>query len=62
MAILKYIEVAIVSEGGILTEYDNPDGEGQTAAQTTEKFIEASTGTRFAVRYTIKPGFCLHNA
>ncbi|KAI9868809.1 MAG: hypothetical protein M1813_004660 [Trichoglossum hirsutum] len=62
MAILDDIEVVVVSEDKELTEYDNPDGEDQSATRTTEKLIEASTGMKFAVRYTIKPSFRLHGA
>ncbi|KAI9781285.1 MAG: hypothetical protein M1839_006078 [Geoglossum umbratile] len=62
MAILDEIEVSIISDGRPLVEYDDPDREDQNNALTTERYIEAITGSRFAIRYTIKPTFHLHHA
>jgi len=63
MAILDEIEVSIISDDRALVEYSDPDrGEDQNDVLTTEKYIEASTGSKFAVRYTIKPTFRLYHA
>jgi hypothetical protein len=62
MAILDGIEVSIISDDRALVEYSDPDREDQNDVLATEKYIEASTGSKFAVRYTIKPTFRLYHA
>ncbi|KAI9773091.1 MAG: hypothetical protein M1840_008212 [Geoglossum simile] len=62
MAILDEIEVSIISDDRALVEYSDPDREDQNDVLTAEKYIGASTGSKFAVRYTVKPTFRLYHA
>ncbi|KAI9783800.1 MAG: hypothetical protein M1839_003136 [Geoglossum umbratile] len=62
MAILDDIEITVVSEGEVSTEYDYPHPKDKNDAKTTERFIEALTGAKFAIRYAIKPTVRLYGA
>jgi hypothetical protein len=62
MAVLGDIEITVVSDGEVSAEYDYPHPKNKGDAKTTEKFIEAHTGAKFAIRYAIKPTFRFYRA
>ena len=56
-----HILVSIISEGRVLTEYDEPD-RASLPSNTHVKYIEVSTGARFGVKFQLWPGFDFHGA
>ena len=54
MAILDNIEVYITSNGGVLTEYDDPDEHVPHDTKSTTKFIEAIPGAKFSIEISVK--------
>ena len=69
MAILENVEVKIVSvsTGERFQKYDDPNPEAtaddeEADDEVMKKYIEATSGTEFAIHFTLQKGFCYHEA
>jgi len=62
MPILKEVEVRIKSAGELLTEYNDPDESAPGDANTTTKFVEATSGAKFSIEVSINRGYYFNGA
>ena len=63
MAILDLFECQVLVDGVPLQEYDDDEENGQSAATNfVMKYIEATSGANFAVKFHVMPGYQFEDA